>query len=82
MMLPPISSAISYCLRSGSLRSEAAMAEEAAKKEADAAAAQEAAERPPVLSARTTQTLRDMTKVFEAAPMLAAPAPPETLSAL
>lgn len=60
----------------------AAKAEEAAKKEADAAAAQAEAERPPVLSSRTTQTLRDMTKTFQAAPVLSAPAFPETLSAL
>ncbi|WP_027164836.1 penicillin-binding protein 1A [Mesorhizobium sp. WSM3224] len=60
----------------------AAKAEEAAKKEADAAAAQAEAERPPVLSNRTTQTLRDMTKTFQAAPMLDAPTLPETLSAL
>ncbi|TPI16523.1 penicillin-binding protein 1A [Mesorhizobium sp. B4-1-3] len=60
----------------------AAKAEEAAKKEADAAAAQAEAERPPVLSSRTSQTLRDMTKAFQAAPVLGAPALPETLSAL
>ncbi|CDX46322.1 penicillin-binding protein 1A [Mesorhizobium sp. M2C.T.Ca.TU.002.02.1.1] len=60
----------------------AAKAEEAAKKEADAAAAQAEAERPPVLSSRTSQTLRDMTKAFQAAPVLSAPALPETLSAL
>ncbi|MDX8531196.1 penicillin-binding protein 1A [Mesorhizobium sp. VK25A] len=60
----------------------AAKAEEAAKKEADAAAAQAEAERPPVLSSRTSQTLRDMTKAFQAAPVLGAPAFPETLSAL
>ncbi|MDG4876392.1 penicillin-binding protein 1A [Mesorhizobium sp. WSM4935] len=60
----------------------AAKAEEAAKKEADAAAAQAEAERPPVLSGRTSQTLRDMTKAFQAAPVLSAPALPETLSAL
>lgn len=60
----------------------AAKAEEAAKKEADAAAAQAEAERPPVLSSRTSQTLRDMTKAFQTAPVLSAPALPETLSAL
>jgi len=60
----------------------AAKAEEAAKKEAADATAQAQAERPPVLSSRTTQTLRDMTKAFQAAPVLDAPAPPETLSAL
>ncbi|AZO09104.1 penicillin-binding protein 1A [Mesorhizobium sp. M3A.F.Ca.ET.080.04.2.1] len=61
----------------------AAKAEEAAKKEeADDATAQAQAERPPVLSSRTTQTLRDMTRVFQSAPVLEAPTPPETLSAL
>ncbi|TIU60758.1 MAG: penicillin-binding protein, partial [Mesorhizobium sp.] len=60
----------------------AAKAEEAAKKEADAAEAQAEAERPPVLSSRTTQTLRDMTKAFQAAPVLDAPTLPEALSAL
>ncbi|TPL49476.1 penicillin-binding protein 1A [Mesorhizobium sp. B2-4-6] len=60
----------------------AAKAEEAAKKEADAAAAQAEAERPPVLSSRTSQTLREMSKAFQAAPVLGAPSLPETLSAL
>ncbi len=60
----------------------AAKAEEAEKKKADQAAADAAAERPPVLSSRTTQTLREMTKVFQAAPVLGAPSAPETLSAL
>lgn len=60
----------------------AAKAEEAEKKNADQAAADAAAERPPVLSSRTTQTLRDMTKVFQTAPVLSAPSAPETLSAL
>ncbi|MER8430479.1 transglycosylase domain-containing protein [Mesorhizobium caraganae] len=60
----------------------AAKAEEAEKKNADQAAADAAAERPPVLSSRTTQTLREMTKVFQAAPVLVAPSAPETLSAL
>ncbi len=60
----------------------AAKAEEAEKKKADQAAADAAAERPPVLSSRTTQTLREMTKVFQAAPVLGAPPAPETLSAL
>ncbi|TIO72712.1 MAG: penicillin-binding protein 1A [Mesorhizobium sp.] len=60
----------------------AAKAEEAAKKEAADATAQAEAERPPVLSSRTTQTLRDMTKTFQAAPVLNAPTLPETLSAL
>ncbi|TIO37648.1 MAG: penicillin-binding protein, partial [Mesorhizobium sp.] len=60
----------------------AAKAEEEAKKEAADAAAQAEAERPPVLSSRTTQTLRAMTKAFQAAPALNAPTLPETLSAL
>ncbi|WP_192256592.1 transglycosylase domain-containing protein [Mesorhizobium caraganae] len=60
----------------------AAKAEEAEKKNADQAAPDAAAERPPVLSSRTTQTLREMTKVFQAAPVLVAPSAPETLSAL
>ncbi|QKD04727.1 transglycosylase domain-containing protein [Mesorhizobium loti] len=60
----------------------AAKAAEAQKKSEDQAAADAAAERPPVLSSRTTQTLRDMTRLFETAPRLDAPAPPETLSAL
>jgi penicillin-binding protein 1A len=60
----------------------AAKAEEAEKKNADQAAADSAAERPPVLSSRTTQTLREMTKVFQTAPVLSAPSVPETLSAL
>lgn len=60
----------------------AAKADEAEKKNADQAAADAAAERPPVLSSRTTQTLREMTKVFQAAPVLSAPSTPETLSAL
>jgi penicillin-binding protein 1A len=58
----------------------AAKAEEAEKKQADADAAK-AAERPPVLSARTTRMLRDMTRLFQSAPELAPPAP-EKLSAL
>lgn len=60
----------------------AAKAEEAEKKNADQAAPDAAAERPPVLSSRTTQTLREMTKVFQAALVLVAPSAPETLSAL
>jgi penicillin-binding protein 1A len=60
----------------------AAKAEEAAKKNAQEVAAQAEAERPPVLSSRTTQTLREMTKVFQAAPVLETPKTPETLSAL
>lgn len=60
----------------------AAKAEEAEKKDADQAAADAAAERPAVLSSRTTQTLRDMTRLFQTAPVLESPATPETLSAL
>jgi penicillin-binding protein 1A len=60
----------------------AAKAEEAEKKNADQAAAGAAAERPPVLSSRTTQTLRDMTRLFQTAPVIDPPAAPETLSAL
>jgi len=60
----------------------AAKAEEAEKKNADQAAADAAAERPAVLSSRTTQTLRDMTQLFQSAPKIDAPASPETLSAL
>jgi penicillin-binding protein 1A len=60
----------------------AAKAEEAAKKQAENAAAQAEAERPPVLSSRTTQALRDMTRTFQEAPVIETPAPPETLSAL
>lgn len=41
-----------------------------------------AAERPPVLSSRTTQTLRTLSKTFEDAPVLTPPTKPETLSAL
>jgi len=59
----------------------AAKAEEAETKQAEADAAKAAAERPPVLSARTTQTLREMSRLFQSAPELAPPAP-ETLSAL
>ncbi|TIX63941.1 MAG: penicillin-binding protein, partial [Mesorhizobium sp.] len=60
----------------------AAKAEEAAQKNAEEAAAQAQAERPPVLSGQTTQTLREMTKAFQTAPVLDAPKAPETLSAL
>ncbi|UVK38149.1 penicillin-binding protein 1A [Mesorhizobium sp. AR10] len=60
----------------------AAKAEEAEKKNAEQAAADAAAERPRALSSRTTQTLRDMTKLFQTAPVLEPPAAPETLSAL
>ncbi|TKB31503.1 MAG: penicillin-binding protein, partial [Mesorhizobium sp.] len=60
----------------------AAKAEDAEKKNAEQAAADAAAERPPVLSSRTTQTLKELTRLFQAAPVLDAPAAPETLSAL
>lgn len=60
----------------------AAKAEEAQKKDAEKAAADAAAERPPVLSSQTTQVLRDMTRLFQSAPVLQPPAAPETLSAL
>jgi penicillin-binding protein 1A len=60
----------------------AAKAEEAAKKQAENAAAQAEAERPPVLSSRTTQALREMTRTFQEAPVIETPTPPETLSAL
>ncbi|PTE09404.1 transglycosylase domain-containing protein [Mesorhizobium helmanticense] len=60
----------------------AAKAVEAEKKNAEKAAADAAAERPPVLSSQTTQTLRDMTRLFQSAPVLQPPAAPETLSAL
>jgi penicillin-binding protein 1A len=59
-----------------------AKAEEAEKKNAEQTAANAAAERPPVLSSQTTRALRDMTRLFQSAPVLQAPATPETLSAL
>jgi penicillin-binding protein 1A len=56
-------------------------------KEAEKATAQEAidktaAERPPVLSGRTTHVLRDMNMQFRSAPPLQPTREPETLSAL
>jgi penicillin-binding protein 1A len=60
----------------------AAKAQEAQKKQAEADAAKAAAERPPVLSGRTTQMLRDLSRLFQSAPPLAAAGEPETLSAL
>jgi len=60
----------------------AAKAEEAERKRAEKEAADAAAARPPVLSSRTTRTLRDMTRQFQSAPSLADPSDPETLSAL
>jgi len=58
----------------------AAKAEEAAKEEAANPAVD--AERPPVLSSRTTQLLRDMSEAFRTAPVLDTPPEPNTLSAL
>jgi len=60
----------------------AAKAEEAAKAAAQAEADREAAERPPVLSSRTTQLLRLMNRQFLSAPALRPEAEPETVSAL
>ncbi|MGB3539634.1 MAG: penicillin-binding protein 1A [Mesorhizobium sp.] len=60
----------------------AAKAEEAEKKKAEKEAADAAASRPPVLSSKTTRTLREMMQLFQSAPRLAAPPEPETLSAL
>ncbi|RVB77853.1 MULTISPECIES: PBP1A family penicillin-binding protein [unclassified Mesorhizobium] len=60
----------------------AAKAEDAEKKNAEQAAADAAAERPPVLSSQTTRALKDITRLFQSAPVLKAPATPETLSAL
>ena len=56
----------------------AAKAEEAERKQA----LDEAAERPPVLSSRTTRILRDLTRLFQAAPVLEAPRDTQKLSAL
>ncbi|WP_054308871.1 PBP1A family penicillin-binding protein [Mesorhizobium sp. 1M-11] len=60
----------------------AAKAEEAQKKQAAEDEARIAAERPPVLSSRTTQTLRTLSKTFEGAPALVPSTTPEKLSAL
>ena len=60
----------------------AAKAREAEKKKAEDEAAKAAAERPPVLSARTTQVLRDLTRLLQDAPALEPPPEPQTLSAL
>jgi penicillin-binding protein 1A len=59
----------------------AAKVAEAEKEQAQADADRAAAERPPVLSARTTRILRAMTRLFHDAPPLTPPAA-ETLSAL
>lgn len=60
----------------------AAKAQDAEKKHADQLAADAAASRPPVLSSRTTQTLREMSHHFQSAPSIDDPDKPETLSAL
>ncbi len=60
----------------------AAKAEEAERKKAEQEAADAAATRPPVLSSRTTRTLREMSRLFQSAPSLSDPSEPETLSAL
>ena len=60
----------------------AAKAEEAERKRVEKEAADAAAARPPVLSSRTTRTLREMMRLFQTAPSLADPSEPETLSAL
>jgi penicillin-binding protein 1A len=56
-----------------------------AKKEAGEAADQASAPailRPPVLSSTTTRILRQMSETFRTAPVIEAPAEPETLSAI
>ncbi len=60
----------------------ATKAEEAAKQATQDAADKAAAERPPVLSSRTTHVLRDMNAQFRSAPPLQPASEPETLSAL
>jgi penicillin-binding protein 1A len=60
----------------------ATKAEEADKQAAQDAADKAAAERPPVLSSRTTHVLRDMNVQFRSAPPLQPASEPETLSAL
>ncbi len=60
----------------------AAKAQEAEKKAAQEAADKAAAERPPVLSSRTTHVLREMNRRFRLAPPLKPADEPETLSAL
>jgi penicillin-binding protein 1A len=59
----------------------AAKAEEAAKKEQEKAE-QDKLERPAVLSAATTQFLRELAGRFKSAPQIEAPPEPKTLSAL
>lgn len=59
-----------------------AKAREAEKESAQDSANRIAAERPPVLSSRTTHVLRDMNSQFRAAPPLQPAGEPETLSAL
>jgi penicillin-binding protein 1A len=60
----------------------AAKAEEAAKAAAQAEADRAAAERPPVLSSRSTHLLRQMNRHFLSAPVLRPDAEPETVSSL
>lgn len=60
----------------------AAKAEEAARVAAQAEADRAASERPPVLSGRSTQLLRQMNKQFLSAPVLQPDAEPETVSSL
>ncbi|MEQ1940015.1 penicillin-binding protein 1A [Mesorhizobium sp. CN5-321] len=59
----------------------AAAAADAQKKQAEADAEKAAAERPPVLSAHTTQLLRELSQALRAAPALTPPST-ETLSSL
>jgi penicillin-binding protein 1A len=60
----------------------ATKAEEAEKQTAQDATDKAAAERPPVLSSRTTHVLRNMNAQFRSAPPLQPASEPETLSAL
>jgi penicillin-binding protein 1A len=60
----------------------AAKAQEAARASAQAEADRAAAERPPVLSSRTTQLLRQINRQFLSAPALRPELDPETVSAL
>ncbi|MHA6685157.1 transglycosylase domain-containing protein [Mesorhizobium sp. A556] len=60
----------------------AAKAEDAEKKKAAKAEADAQAARPPVLSSRTAQTLREMSQMFRSARSLDEPVEAETLSAL
>jgi penicillin-binding protein 1A len=60
----------------------AAKVEEEKKQKAKEAAAEAAAQRPPVLSSGTTRLLRDMSRMFRAAPVLVPSAEPDKLSRL